>query len=268
MIQKRIILSIVTLILFASCKKDLKKEDKITNCSSTKIELVFLTKYLIKTDTCNHFNKYSMSEYYNNDRLVMSGFSERISKQGKWSFFDKKSMLNVEGEFNNSQPKGTWEFKDIGDIVWETYNNLSKKYLISIPKDWVFIDAPENDRFGIFDPSVSENGSYNLKLVITSLKLNELEGNIRSLYESTVEKFKKKKFSNIENKQVSIDDFNEVYEIKYEEVIDNTKYYNTEFFYSFKDRFYLLSFSRNENASYDYSVVQEILETSFKMSKD
>jgi hypothetical protein len=244
-----------------SCKKNEEKKD----CISKEINEAFLTKYLIVKDTCNTFKGLPNVKYYNNNRLLMSGFSERNDKRGNWYFYSQNEKEEVSGLFEKSQPKGKWNFKNLGELNWDIYKNSNKGYLVSYPNDWKFAESEEGNSVVIFDKNSQSFEDYNLKMIITSVKLDEMEDSVEEIYKNTIDDFSKKGYKDIKYKKVDIDTFNEVYELQYEELLNETKYLNTEIFYSYKKQFYILSFSIRKETVYDYSIIKEILDTSFKV---
>ncbi|MCI2230454.1 hypothetical protein MC378_14840 [Polaribacter sp. MSW13] len=257
---------LIILFITISCKENINKNKKTpeNNCKSEKIESVFLKQYLIKTDSCNTFKEFPKVEYFFKEKILMTGFSERNYKQGKWSFFDKKGIEKTSGIFENSQPKGIWNFKDLKTINWKLFDDKDEKYIISAPSDWFYFGVENAESYGVLDKYSKDGNDYNLKLVITSYKLDELDENVNELYNRTLKEFKNN-FTEIKSKKVDISEFNEVYEIQSVELNNGKRYLNTELIYSFKDRFYLISISIDEKANYEYSIIKEIMETSFKV---
>ncbi|WP_299711550.1 hypothetical protein [uncultured Tenacibaculum sp.] len=250
---------VLSIFFLISCEK--KK------CISNEIEKAFIQEYFIETDSCDLYKGYPRTKYFKKEKILMSGFSKRNEKQGEWNFYNEKGDQVSRTIFKDSQPVSISNFNSLDSISWKVYNSLDKKYLISVPENWVLVNSSDdNNSVGIVDESVLNSGNYNFKLVITSLKIKELKESITSLYKRTVEEFKEEGVKDVINKQISIDTFNEVYEIKYKVIIEGIEYLNRELFYSYKDRFYLLSFSKKNNISYDYSIIEEILDTSFKIA--
>lgn len=255
---------LILLFIIISCKENTNKNRVENNCKSKRIETVFLKKYLIKTDSCNSFKIYPKVEYYFNEKKLMSGFSERNDKQGKWSFFNKEGTKEISGIFENSQPKGIWNFKNLETINWKLFDIKEKKFMFSAPSNWFNFGVENSESYGVIDKYSENLDDYNLKFIVTTYKLDELEESVNELYKRTLKEFENN-FTEIKTKQVDITGFNEVYEIQSIELNNGKKYLNTELIYSYKDRFYLLSLSINQKANYEYSIIKEIIETSFKV---
>lgn len=245
------------------------KKDK--NCTSKEVNAINLKKYLVLSDTCKAYRGYNYVEYYDNERLLMSGFSERSDKQGQWSFFDKENNEIVKGGFEDSQPKGEWLFESIKEVDWRIYKNLKKGYFFSYPLKWKIIESKENNSVVLFDDKTDSNFSnYNLKFVITSIKLQDLEGSIESLYESSIASLKQDKVKNLNYKEIIIEDSgaNKFYEIQYDELNNKIEYFSSEFMFTYNDNLYLKSISIKKGSKYDYRVIKEIIDTSFKVFND
>ena len=179
-------------------------------------------------------------------------------------FYNEEGIEEISGIFENSQPKGIWNFKDLKNINWKLFDDKDEKYIVSAPSDWFYFGVEDTESYGVLDKYSKDGNDYNLKFVITSYKLNELDESVNELYNRTLKEFKSN-FTEINSKKVDISEFNEVYEIQSVELNNGKKYLNTELIYSFKDRFYLLSISIDEKANYEYSIIKEIMETSFKV---
>ena len=254
------------LITTVSCEKKKQKE-----CISSKIDVKFLENYLIRSDSCKTYKEYDFSRYYDEDRLLMSGYSERTDKQGEWVFFKDGNNEFTKGFFENSQPEGKWVLKNIGKVEWKVYQNLEKGYFFSYPSEWKIIESNENNSLVVFDNNTSSDFSnYTLKFIITCIKLEDLEESIESLYEGSIANLKKENMKNLKHKEIDIEDSgsDKYYEINYEELNNNVEYFSSELMFSYNDNLYLKSFSIKKSSEYDYKVLKEILETSFKVFKD
>lgn len=238
------------------------KEEKKRKCIYKELNTVFLIEYLIVKDTCEVFNDYPYVEYYNDDKIIMSGFSDRFTKEGKWRFFNKNEKEEVSGLFRGSQPQGIWNFKNLGNLNWEVFRNPDKGFFVSLPVEWEFFRTQDEVSYGVCDSDSENLKDFNLKMVFTSIKLDEIEGSVEDLYKRTVKDFESQEFKNILFKKLDIEDLDEAYEIYYEDKEVNSL--NTELFYVGKDRLFLISSSVKENAPYDFSIVKEIIEMSFK----
>lgn len=256
--MRKLIIFNVVLIVMSSCAK---KENK-QKCIYKELNTVFLTEYLIVKDTCEVFNDYPYVEYYNDDKIIMSGFSDRFTKEGEWSFFNKNEKEEVSGLFRESQPQGIWNFKNLGNLNWEVFRNPDKGFFVSLPIEWEFFRTQDGASYGVCDRDSENLKDYNLKMIFTSIKLDQIEGSVKELYEKTIQDFEKQGFENVFYKKLDIEDLEEAYEICYEEKEMNSL--NTELFYVGKNRLFIMSSSIKKKSLYDFSIVKEIMETSFK----
>jgi hypothetical protein len=259
---------VISMSIF-SCKQK-KTSAKENDCILKEINVAYINKYLVIIDSCKTFNGFSNFKYYNNDKLLMSGFSEKNDKQGQWTFFDSKEKECLKGNFKDSQPLGTWNFKDLGELDWELYQDFDKEYYVSYPSDWKFIEWKKNNSIVIFDKMVnSDLTKYNFRFLLTSLLIDDIEGSIKSLYEESISNFKKNQVQNLNYKKIEMDDKeNEFYEIQYNILNDGIKYTNNEFMFTLGGRLYIKSVSIKKDSEYDYKIIKEILNSSFKIIKD
>lgn len=255
------ILSITTLMIF-SCKEEPKKN----NCESRIINTIFLKKYLIVKDSCNLYKGVNKVKYYDNNRLIMSGFDDRMFKQGEWSFYDNDGKEIIKGVFIDSKPTGDWKFKS-QDISWNIYDNENKGYAISAPKKWQLIDNDkEENTITISDTSSIEE--YNLKIDVTSASIENMNISVKGFVEETIKLYKENEaVSNIENKKLILKGVDVSYELQYNYNDETGNYLHKEYIYSFKGMVYILSSSLNEKSNYDYEIIDEIMLTSFKITK-
>ena len=259
---------IASLVILTSCNigknKEEKKEDTIEKpkCTTRRIELTYIDKYLEVIDSCETYKGYPKFEYYDDEKLYMHGYSERYLKQGKWSFLNSgKEVIN--GEFKDSQPLGTWQFHDIGEINWDMYDNLENGYSISLPLEWEFSQPEGQNIIALTDTKNSKD--YNFLCTITSGNIKDLSDDFTIVFNNMVASLKgNKDINDFTSKKLSINGMEAAYELQY----NINDYKTNEFLYNFNGKIYMLSISLKKSASYDYSVIKEILLTSFKMYDD
>lgn len=264
--MKKII--IAGLVILTSCNigknKEEKKEDTIEKpkCTTRKIELTYIDKYLEVIDSCETYKGYPKFEYYDDEKLYMHGYSERYLKQGKWSFLNSGKEV-ISGEFKDSQPLGTWQFNELGKISWDVYDNLEKGYSISLPLEWQFSNPEGGNVVSLIDTKNTEN--YNFVLNITSGNVKDLSDDFTVVFNNMVANLKNDEdINDFVYKKLDIIGMEAAYEFQYRK----NDYKTNEFLYNFKGKFYVLTVSLKKGANYDYSVIKEILLTSFKMYDD
>jgi len=271
--------NIILVILFVSflyCSSKIKgnKIDKEKACQSKVIDAVYLKKYLVITDSCKVFDGNNFVKYFDNNRLVMSGYSKRNFREGKWSFFDQNEKEVIKGSFVNSQPIGIWNFNKIGTITWDVYTDLKKGYRFSFPKEWELIFDDKNNTVGLINTGNIK--AYDLLITYTSGKLSQLSTDIsssyedlNSFYEDLISSLKKRKASkNLKYKKLNLQGSNEAYEVQYDFNNGNDIFVYDEILINFKDRVYFITTNINKKANYDYSIIKEIMMTSFKVYND
>lgn len=252
----------ILLVVALSCDKKTEKK----NCISEKIDAVFIKKYFVETDSCDKFQNYIKVNYYDidNKKLLMFGYSNRSTKQGKWKFFDSNQKKVSEGQFKDSEPSGIWEFNELGTINWGVYVNLEKGFRISVPKEWNVVNLEKENTIGILNSS--DLDKYDLKIAITSAPLNQLETELSVFIEETIKFFNENEnIKKIQHKKLSLIDINESYEIQYEKSDNTGDYINKEYIYEFEGQIYIFSSSLRKNSNYDFKVIEEIIMSSYKM---
>jgi len=265
----------ILFVSFLSCsiKKKGNKIDKEKACQSKVIDAVYIKKYLVITDSCKVFKGNNFVKYFDNNRLVMSGYSERNFREGKWSFFNQNKKEVVKGSFVNSEPIGIWKFNEIGTITWDVYKNLEKGYRFSFPKEWKIIFDGKNI-VGLINTGNIK--AYDLLITYTSGKLSQLSTDIsssyvdlNSFYEDLISSLKKGEASkNLKYKKLNLQGSNEAYEVQYDFNNGNDIFFYDEILINFKDRVYFITTNINKKANYDYSIIKEIMMTSFKVYND
>ncbi|NVK53381.1 MAG: hypothetical protein HWD85_10645 [Flavobacteriaceae bacterium] len=257
--KKGFILIMVTLII--SCNTVMKKN----KCISKVYDTSLIQKYLVVTDSCKTFEGYNNISYYNNSRLVMSGYSERNFKQGEWSFYNLKKEI-IKGSFKNSQPIGEWKFIDIGNISWKNYQNLEKGYKFSFPKKWESSAFVDGNMIGVSNSSNQSEQDFFVS--ITSGEINELNLSLEDYIKSLHNRFNDNKdVKNLKQKKIYVEGLKDAYEFKYDTKNMGIELSSNEMIYISNDRIYAVSVIIRKGTSYDYSILKEIIMTSFKISK-
>lgn len=77
-----------------------------------------LNEYFVRIDSCKIWKDYRYHEYFSGKGLAMSGFGDRLLKQGKWSFhYDGREIAT--GEFRDGRPIGDWKSDLVNIKNWK-----------------------------------------------------------------------------------------------------------------------------------------------------
>lgn len=239
---------------FISCNE---KNKCIKRVKST----VFIQEYITEIDSCNTMDKYSKIDYFQNDTILMSGFNDRIAKQGKWSFYDKGELI-TKGLFKDSNPIDNWSYKNFSEIDWTIYQDNFNGFQISIPKNWTI--GTENNTTAFFDSKDLED--HNLKISVTIAKLDgEIEKWINGF--NNYLKSNDKNY-NIKFKKLDLIDIEECYEFEYNSFYENIgEFTNSEFLFIFNGKAYVVSSSLKTDTNRAFSIIKEQIMFSFKMDE-
>lgn len=241
------------LVLLNSCEN--KK------CTENIIDKRTLNEYYVQIDTCNKFKGFSHHKYFKNSGLFMSGYSDRLLKQGEWSYFKENEEI-AKGKFKDGQPVGTWYSKYFKKIKWKDINNDKNGFRISIPSSWYINSDISN--FVLFTSSDSINKmKANLNIVISDydLKISEyINKNTDTL---------RKNFSikEIELKELNIDDISESFQRKFKIEKNGYKTLTFQTFYGRKDlgKVFIITINSKYNLYDKYEAIFESMLSSFKM---
>ena len=182
--MKKLILFTLLLVIF-SCKFEKKTNISIgKKCVFKVTDAVHLKEYKLKIDSCKTLKSKAYHKYYNNNILVMEGYSNRYHKEGEWNFYNSNNNLITRINFKNSELTGITKFKNLDTISWEKLHLSDKKFRISKPKKWVII--PENENTLTFNDT---NGFSppNIVVSIMSVDINELVSNVKDVYLKSIE---------------------------------------------------------------------------------
>ncbi|NVK53872.1 MAG: hypothetical protein HWD85_13130 [Flavobacteriaceae bacterium] len=262
--MKKIVL--FTILCFIVSCNDTKEKTSKKKCLSEKIDAAFIEEYLVVTDSCKTLNGYNSVSYYSNNELIMRGYSERNFKQGEWSFYNAKEEI-TKGLFKDSQPIGEWKFADIGNVSWKNYQDLEKGYKFSFPKEWESSAFVDGNMIGVSNSSNQSEQDFFVS--ITSGKIDELdlslEEYIKNLHSTLKES---KKIENFKNKRIDVEGLKDAYEFKFDTKNMGVSLSTSELIYISSDKIHVISIIIRNGSSYDYSIVKEIIMTSFKVSND
>lgn len=248
MIKK--LFSLIFILMFFSCKKDIQ-------CSKKYIDEGFITTFLVTKDTCNTFNNYSKVTYYKNDTIIMSGYGNRISKQGHWEFF-KNGKIYTEGLFVNSEPVGKWSYGDHTEIEWMMYKN-EQNYSLSIPKNWTFY----NDESGItiFDSPKAKDSNLYINVYVMESKDSLLDW-ITKIKENEMQKGS----NNFIYKKLNVEGFEDGYEIQTVSKVEDVGFFQSKaFLFSYKGKIYRIFGNVKQGADYRFNIIREQIFSSFKI---
>lgn len=253
----------ITLILLVSTSCEKRREENL-NCKFNYISKAFLKEYYVVVDSCKTFNGKRKKEYYHNDNLLMSGYDDRMFKEGKWTFFSDSLEIIAEGELVESQPVGSWKLKN-KYIDWDLLENQNKKYKLSIPKGWHIWDRDAEEN--VLTISNTDNlNKYDLKINITSGNTKDLSISFEKFVEETRELYlKNNQVSGFKFKKLQLPDVQSAYEFNYSFVHETGSYSHKEYFYNFHDMIYIFSISRKNTSSDWINVVEEVAFSSFKI---
>lgn len=260
----RVCILMFGLFVMFSCKKETKKKVN-KNCISKSIDAAFLEKYFVVSDSCETFNGYPKVKYFdNNNKLIMEGYSERYLKESEWRFFNEDNIKVVTGLFVNSEPKNVWKFKDIGDINWLVHEDLKNGYRFSYPKEWNEFTFQEGSMIGFSNSNDLKDQS--LVITITAGNLSDLSTNFSTYCENMIDSFKSDdKILGFESKKIDMDDVDEVYEFRYHTAENKKQFISNELLFNYKGKVYVFSSTMSEKSNYDYSIIREVITTSFKI---
>lgn len=244
----------ILIIVISSCSTN-------NSCIKTFKDSQLFKEYIVNKDTCNIFENKPHLSYYLNDTLIMSGFGNRLIKEGLWKFYNNGEII-TSGVFKNANPEGKWNYKNFGDIDWEFYKNKDGNYVLSLPKNWKIVNLTPIS-MEIVNDTILDN--FDVKIVTESLpsdiSFDELYSNISTKFKKEAgEYFKIKKW-------IASDEVNTfVFEYK-TNFSDGSIFKVSSRYYKFNDQVYSISIYIRDGLNYAYDIIEEQIMWSFKINE-
>jgi len=186
-----------------------------------------LKQYFVQKDSCNSFKNFKSVKYSDNSGLVMSGYNDRLYKQGPWTYYNDSSIL-AEGKFENGEPIGEWKFLNFPKTYWKKHEDSILGYTIKVPYSWSIKESKNYAILASFDDKTIEKA--NINLVVSDYDANLFE----ILKNDNNELNDNDTISEFEFMQNIITGFDEVYERKYKIKYDSQNYIIYQHFYANK----------------------------------
>lgn len=169
-----------------------------------------LNEYFVKIDSCKIWKNYCYHEYFSSKGLAMSGYGDRLFKQGEWSFYYSGKKIAT-GEFRDGKPIGTWESDLVNVKNWKIIKGGTNDFEISIPSSW-WNDNSEDSKFSILTSINKESvKDVNLNIVVTDYDLSISE--YITKHNDTLNNLGYIK--ELDYKELFTEGFNEVYQRKF-----------------------------------------------------
>jgi len=246
-------LYIIIVLSFFSCNKK-------NSCVKTFIDNETIIEYYVVKDTCNVFENNAHESYFFNDTLTMEGYGNRFVKQGIWEYYNKGKSI-TKGKFINSNPIGSWEYKNFGEIKWIIVENTDGNYQLSLPKSWKTIKLDANSMDVVNDTILN---NFKMKIEISIQKTDIPIDDLFNRISNNIEKAKNYKLK----KWVTFDGLNcFLIENKYKS--DDASVFNSsEIFIEYDSKIYSISIYKREEANDAFDVIQEQILRSFRINSN
>ncbi len=218
-----------------------------------------LKEYFVYVDSCNTYNGFKSVKYFSNDGFSMTGYNDRLSKQGRWKYF-RKDDVKAEGNFKNGNPIGLWKFKDFENCNWKIVEDEIDGYVIYLPNYWSIIENKKLSLLAVYDKNNIEAANVN---IVVSTYETSISGIIKADNKSLL---LNQDISELEVKKLYITNFDEVYQRKYKINYEGLDHLVFQSIYGRKNmnKVYTLTVNSVYNEYNDYFMLFEPIVSSLK----